>query len=154
MRRPLPLHRDERGASLVELALVSPILLTMFAGILDCARLYSTKLGFQQAAERSVEIATTGGVSNTAYTTVQTNMQNDATAAAPKATSVTASLWLECAGVKQSDFNGACNTGDQVARYASVSVSGSYRPSFPWLFGTMVSNGVIAVSGAATVRVQ
>ena len=154
MRKPLRLSHDERGASLIELALIAPILLTMFAGIVDCARLYSTKLGFQQAAERAVEMATTGGVSNTSYTTIQTNMQSDAAAAAPNASTVAASLWLECAGQKQTDFNGACNTGDQVARYASVSVAGAYAPSFPWLFGSMVSNGKIAVSGAATVRVQ
>jgi len=158
MPRLIPaLRRDERGASLVELALMAPILLAFLAGIVDCARLYAAKLSMQQAAERSVEIATAGGISaasDQALQTIKTNMQNDATSAAPAASQVTASLWLECAGVKQNDFNTACNTGDQVARYAAVSITGSYRPAFPYLFGSLVSNGRIAVRGAASVRVQ
>jgi uncharacterized membrane protein len=147
------LRADQRGASLVELALMAPILLVMLAGTVDCARLISTKVRLQQAAERTVEMASAGGISTTSSSTVQTNMQNDATATAPSS-QVSVALWLECNGTKQSDFNASCNTGDQVARYASVSLTDSYSPSFPWLFGRSATNRAIAVSGSASVRLQ
>lgn len=156
MMRPmiLRLWRDRQGASLVELALIAPVLLTLFAGILDCGRLFAAKLNLQQVADRSVEMATIAGISTQTYQVLQTNMQADATSAAPAASQIAVSLWLECNGVKQSDFNAACNTGEQVARYASVSIASSYTPSFPGLFGTLVSNGTIPLSGAASVRLQ
>jgi len=148
------LWRDRRGASLVELALIAPVLITVFAGILDCGRMFAAKLNLQQIAERSVEMATSAGVSNQTYQAIQTNMQSDATSAAPSTATVTATLWLECNGTKQSDFNSACNTGEQIARYASLTINGSYTPTFPLLFGTLVSNGKIALRGAASVRLQ
>jgi Flp pilus assembly protein TadG len=155
MRRVvLRLARDRRGASLVELALIAPMLLTLFAGILDCGRLFAAKLNLQQVAERSVELATMSGISTQTYQVVQTNMQADATSAAPAASQIVVSFWLECNGVKQGDFNASCNTGEQVARYASLSIASSYTPTFPWLFGPLVANGKIAVNSAASVRVQ
>jgi Flp pilus assembly protein TadG len=150
----LRLWHDRRGASLVELALIAPILLTLFAGILDCGRLFAAKLNLQQVAERSVELATVGGISTQTYQTVQTNMQTDAVSAAPSASQIVASLWLECNGTRMSDFNASCSTGEQVARYASLSISSSYTPSLPWLFGGMVANGKIALNSAASVRLQ
>jgi Flp pilus assembly protein TadG len=150
----LGLWRDRKGASLIELALIAPMLVTLFAGILDCGRLFSAKLNLQQVAERSVELATVTGISTQSYQTLQTNVQADATSAAPSGSQIVTSLWLECNGTRQADFNTSCNTGEQVARYASVSISGSYTPSFPWLFGALVSNGKIAVTSAASVRLQ
>ena len=148
------LRRDDRGASLVELAMIAPILLVTVAGSIDCARLLSTKLRMQQAAERAVEMASAGGIRTSASSSVQTLMQTEASAAAPSSSQVSVSTWLECNGTKQADFDGDCNSGDQVARFASVSIAGSYTPSFPWLFGRTATNSAIAVSGSASVRVQ
>lgn len=151
------LQRHDRGASLVELALIAPVLLIALAGSIDCARLLSTKLRMQQAAERAVEFASAGGISDAttaSIATVQASIQTEATAAAPSSSQVLVSTWLECNGTKQTNFDDVCNKGDQVARFASVSITGSYSPSFPWLFGRTATNSAIAVNGSASVRVQ
>ena len=58
MRRPARLAwRDAHGVSTVELALIIPILMVVMAGSIDVARLISTKLRLQQAAEGEVQRA-------------------------------------------------------------------------------------------------
>lgn len=54
MRR-LPFFGDERGAAVIELALVAPILAALTAGIIDLSTAYSRKLAFEQGAQRAIE---------------------------------------------------------------------------------------------------
>lgn len=148
---------DEAGTSVVELALVMPILFVLLAGVIDCARLISVKLKLQQAAERTAELASAGmmnkilpssnGVASTAFDSLKTEA---ATAANVPTSSVTVTYWLECDGTPQSDFNGSCTSGQQVGRFTSISIAKTYVPSFPWLFR---STG-IALAGSSSVRVQ
>jgi len=140
------LWRDRRGASLIELALMSPILMVTVAGTVDGARLLGTKVRLQQAAERTAELASAGGASGSSFSTLQSEA---ATAANVPASNVTVSSWLECDGTQQSSFDGSCSSGQQVARYASIRIVGSFTPSFSIFF-----SGGIAVSGSASVRVQ
>jgi len=152
MRRPARLiWRDARGVSTVELALITPILMVVMAGSIDVARLISTKLRLQQAAERSAELASAGQVGGTAFTSLQTEA---ATAANVPATQVTVTYWLECDGTAQTSFDGTCSSGQQVARFASISIASSYKPSFSWLLHSTGGDGSIAVTGRASVRVQ
>lgn len=139
--------RDARGVSTVELALIIPILMVVLAGSVDVARLISTKLRLQQAAERTAEMASAGQVGSAAFTSLQTEA---ATAANVPATQVTVTYWLECDGTKQTSFDGTCNSGQQVGRFASISIASSYTPSFSWL----LQGGAIALTGRASVRVQ
>jgi len=143
--------RDVRGASTVELALVSPFLMIVLAGSVDCARLVSTKLHLQQAAERTAEMATAGSVASAAFTSLQAEA---AAAANVPAAQVTISYWLECDGTRQSLFSGTCTSGQQVGRFASISIASSYQPSFAWLLKSVGTNGSIALNGTASVRVQ
>ena len=137
---------DQSGTSVIELALIMPILLVTFVGIVDCARLISAKLTLQQAAERTAEMATAGGVASAAFTTLQA----EAAAAAGVSTgNVTVTYWLECDGTRQSDFAGSCTSGQQVGRFASISINNTFVPTFPLIY----RNGV-ALTGAASVRVQ
>ena len=150
-------RRDQVGTSVVELALVMPFLFVTLAGVIDCAHLISTKLKLQQAAERTAELATAGmmnkmlpasdQVASTAFASLQTEA---ATAANVPTSSVTVTYWLECDGTRQSDFNAICSSGQQVARFTSISIAKTYVPSFPWLFR---STG-IALAGSASVRIQ
>ncbi|WP_310467629.1 pilus assembly protein, partial [Sphingomonas sp.] len=59
IRRP-GIRRDERGASVVELALVAPFLAAMLIGMVDMSNGYSDKLQLEQAAQRSIEKAMNG----------------------------------------------------------------------------------------------
>lgn len=145
------LARCVRATSTVELALVSPILAIALAGSVDCARLVSAKLLLQQAAERAAELATAGSVGSAAFTSLQSEA---ATAANVPTANVTVSYWLECDGVRQSLFDGTCTTGQQVARFASISITSSYKPSFAWLLRSVGTDGAIPISAAASVRVQ
>ena len=54
-RLPRRLSADERGAALIELAIVAPILGLMTIGVIDMSNAYSQKLQAEQAAQRAVE---------------------------------------------------------------------------------------------------
>jgi Flp pilus assembly protein TadG len=144
-------RRDEGGTSVVELALLSPILLITLGGTVDCARLISAKLRLQQAAERTAEMASAGGIASAAFGSLQSEA---AAAAKVSASNVSVSYWLECDGTKQSAFDGTCADGQQVARFTSITIAGSYVPTFAWLFRPVTTNGAVALSGSASVRVQ
>ncbi|HTH28555.1 MAG TPA: TadE/TadG family type IV pilus assembly protein [Sphingobium sp.] len=143
---------DRRGASVMETALIVPLLATMVAGASDVALGFSEKLKVQQAAARSIELATAGGLSSTAFTTLQ---YEAATAAGVPTSQVVVDYWLECDSVRQSNFNGTCSTG-QTARFVSITVNGSYTPIFSFLLRAPItdSNGQISLTGYASVRVQ
>jgi len=153
IRRISRLLADRRGTSVVELALLSPILLLTLAGMVDGARLVSTKLRLQQAAERTAELASAGGVASAAFTSLQAEA---ASAANVPSSKVTVTYWLECDGVKQSAFDGVCNAGQQAGRFTSITIVGSYSPSFNWnwLFGAGGSATSLSLSSSASVRVQ
>ena len=55
MRRLLRLRDDQRGASIIELALTAPFLAALVIGITDLARAYSYKLLLEQVAARTIE---------------------------------------------------------------------------------------------------
>jgi Flp pilus assembly protein TadG len=143
--------RDARGVSTVELALLMPILMVVLAGSVDVARLISTKLRLQQAAERTAEMASAGSVGSAAFTSLQAEA---ASAASVPATQVTVTYWLECDGTKQTTFDGTCGSGQQVGRFAAISIASSYKPSFSWLLQGANGDGSIALTGRASVRVQ
>src|SRR5690349_7864100 len=49
------LFRNERGAAVIELAMVAPVLALMTIGIVDMSNAYSRKLNLEQAAQRAIE---------------------------------------------------------------------------------------------------
>ena len=140
---------DRRGVSVIETAIVVPAMAILIAGVSDLALGFSAKLKIQQAAARSIEMATAGGLNSAAFQVLQNEA---ATSAGVPTGQVTLDKWLECAGVRQTLFDGTCTSGQQVARFASISISASYRPMFPLLQG--MSNGSIPLNGYAAVRVQ
>ncbi|MGE5589961.1 MAG: TadE/TadG family type IV pilus assembly protein [Bacillota bacterium] len=54
------LGRDQRGQSVVEFALVVPILLLLVLGIMEFGRAYSTNLSLQNAVREGARLAVTG----------------------------------------------------------------------------------------------
>ena len=160
----LKLRDDERGASLIELALAAPFMAAIVIGMADLSRAYSTKLMLEQAAQRAVEKVENQRSVSTSY---NTDLEAEATSAMTAAgystgNSYTPDSWLECSSdagaswTRQTDFNGSCpNAGDLTARYVSMRVSRSFVPMFSsraWPGAD--ASGNITVSGYAEVRMQ
>jgi Flp pilus assembly protein TadG len=156
------LTRDDRGASLVEMALVAPFLAAIVIGMTDLSRAYSMKVQLTQAAQRGIEKAMQGKKTTTVYDT----LQSEAAAAAGVATSAVAvRYWLECNNVSQmqslatmnSDYNDRVCTGTPpptIARYVSVDISKTYTPLFGTRFAGSNANGTYTLHGKAMIRVQ
>ena len=145
------LARDERGASVVEMALVLPFLGALVAGVTDISRAYSAKLDLQQAAQRAIEkvqqYQTEGDFSL---------LQNEAaTAAGVPASNVAVDYWLECNGARQSDYDTNCATGQTPGRWVKVKITGTYTPLFAssrWPGSN--KDGTYTIHGTAGLRTQ
>ena len=153
------LIRDERGASLIEMALTLPFLATMVIGMVDVSQGYSAKVKLTQAAQRAIEKAMQGEKETALYDTLQ---QEGATAAGVSTSAVTVKYWLECNGVNQNtstatmaaDYNKVCPAGQTFARYVSIDITKNYTPMFAthWLGSN--TDGSFTLHGKAGLRVQ
>jgi len=175
MMRPLrTLALEERGAAVIELALIAPVLALLIIGVTDISIAYGRKLELEQAVQRSIEkVMQTTGDTTVAGTikkeaVCQINGTNDDNTCATgrlTAEDVTVTYRLECtdgAGALTSqetsdadafdDF--ACpNVTDSEARYIMATAVDTYTPMFSIHFGTG-GNGVYDLSATAGVRVQ
>jgi hypothetical protein len=159
------LFRQERGAAVIELALV---------GIVDMSNAYSRKLALEQAAQRAVEKI--GQTTETA--TVEATLSNEAICQVNgvnadgtcKATPITSSdvvvTWsLECTDsggttATQSTTSSAtydaftCAPGTvRQARYLQVTVNDKYSPLFPIHFASFNSgDSTYHISATAGMR--
>lgn len=145
--------RDERGNSVIEMALAAPLLASLFIGMVDISRAVSAKMTLEQAAQRAVEKAQARDYKSSYAST----LQSDAQTAAGPGSSATVDAWLECNhdGVHLDFDTGVCSTGVPYARYVKVRVTNTYTP----IFGTRFfpganANGSVNVAGQATLRVQ
>lgn len=159
MTRLSHLARDERGTSIVEMALLLPILGTLVIGMVDVSRGYSAKLQLEQAAQRSIEKAMNGEKETTFFQTLKTEA---ATAAGVNQSAVTVQYWLECAGVSQNtnpatmdaDYGKKCADDVPYSRYINVRIVKSYSPMFNAKMLGANTNGTFTLTGEAGVRVQ
>jgi Flp pilus assembly protein TadG len=175
-RRVIELLGDTRGAAVVELALVAPVLLTMMVGVIDMSNAYSHKLAIEQGAQRAIEKI----LQTTDDTTVEATLSNEVlcqvngktSGGACKTTPLTSSnvvvtYRLECknsagAIASQTSTNSTafdafvCGTGTvSTARYISVAVTDKYTPLFPIHFGSFnTSDGTYHLSATAGMRMQ
>ena len=85
------LARDDRGASIVELALVVPIMGSLLIGMVDLSRAYSHKLKLEQAAQRAIEKIQQYQTSTSTYGTLQSEA---AEAAGVPTTNVAIDYWF------------------------------------------------------------
>jgi Flp pilus assembly protein TadG len=153
------LIRDQRGASIIELALVAPFLATLTIGMVDISQGYSAKVKLTQAAQRAIEKAMQGEKTTDLYDTLQTEA---ATAAGVSTSAVTVKYWLECNGVNQNtstatmtaDFEKVCPSGQTYARYVTVEIEKIYTPMFSTRWLGSNSNGTFTLHGKAGLRVQ
>lgn len=153
MRNPLCLLRDERGASIIEVALAAPLLLTFLLGMVDLSRAYSAKLQVEQAAQRTIEMVQRNGFAAGSESTLQTEAQ---TAAGPGSVATVTSV-LECTNgstVTTKTYTDTCPNGDFYARYVKVSITKGYSPFFRVKWNRSSSGTSWTVNGSAGIRVQ
>lgn len=145
------LRDDDRGAAIIELALLAPMFAAIIVGMTDLSRGYSTKLQLEQAAQRTIEKAQQTQVDETMIATLQAE---GAAAAGVPATAVTVDYWLECDGVKQADYDTLCSAGQSYARYLTVELVKSFTPMFSTRFTGAKSDGSYEIHGKAGLRTQ
>lgn len=154
------LRHDERGASVIELALVAPFLATLVIGVVDISNGYSAKLQLEQAAQRSIEKAMNGDKTADLFDTLQAEAE---AAADVDEAAVEVRYWLECNGVSQMDSvatmqsdyeDKKCDDGVPYARYVTVRIEKNYMPMFSMPLLGANPNGSFTLVGEAKVRVQ
>jgi Flp pilus assembly protein TadG len=162
---------NERGAAIIELAIIAPIFALMTIGVVDMSNAYSRKLSLEQGAQRAIEkiMQTTQGetVEDTLKTEAvcQVNGTNtDGTCKSSPITTdnVTVTFRLECTNSDGSvevhtDADAAtdCASNQTQAQYVTVQVTDKYTPMFPIHFaGYNRSDGTYHISATAGMRTQ
>ncbi len=175
LRRLLPrIARDERGAAIIELAIIAPVLGMTIIGIVDISNAYSRKLALEQGAQRAIEKIMQTTEQDTVEGTLKTEAvcqvngtNTDGTCkTTPITTSnVTVTYRLEC-----TDSGGAitaqtstdatafdaltCNSGSKESRYIQIALTDKYTPMFPLHFAAINSDGTYHLSATAGMRTQ
>lgn len=143
------LREDQRGAAVLEVALVAPLLATMVIGIVDISNAYGRKLQLEQAAQRAIEKI----MNTSADDTVEATLQKEAADQAGVPTSnVTVTYRLECNGVQTTATD--CATGQTMAQWINVKVIDTYTPMFSTHFAGIGADGVYHLTGEAGLRIQ
>jgi Flp pilus assembly protein TadG len=146
------LARDERGASIVELALVVPVMASLLVGMVDLSRAYSYKLKLEQSAQRAIEKIQQYQTTTSTYSTLQTEA---AAAAGVPTSNVVIDYWLECDGTRATNYNSSCSTGQTYARWVQVDVTGTFTPLFASKrYPGANANGTFTLHGIAGMRTQ
>lgn len=146
MIRLRALVRDERGTSLIEFGFLAPFLALLTMGVVDLSRGLAERFAIQQSINRGLELVqarpayAAANSKDVDYTFVKTEV---ASAAGVPAGQVTLERWLECEGVEQSDINGTCPTGDDVARYLRVRVTKDFKGQFYYKTIPMAASGTL-----------
>ena len=152
MIRFASLAGDDRGASVVELALVVPIMASLLIGMVDLSRAYSHKLKLEQAAQRAIEKVQQYQTTTSTYGTLQAEA---AAAAGVPTSNVVIDYWLECNGVRATTYNSVCSGSQTYARWVQVDVTGTFTPIFPSKrYPGANANGTFTLHGIAGMRTQ
>lgn len=167
---------DERGAGVIELALVAPVLALTVVGIVDMSNAYSRKLALEQGAQRAIEKIMQTTETDTVEGTLATeaicqvnglNPDGTCKTSPIDASNVTVSWRLEC-----TDSSGAITTQTATdsatfdtmycgsasvseARYIQIALTDKYYPMFPIHFASFTaSDGSYHLGAVAGMRTQ
>lgn len=168
------LLRDSRGAAVIEMALVAPVLALGIVGIVDISNAYSRKLALEQGAQRAIEKIMQTTSSTTVENTLATEavcqvdgLNADGTCKSSPITTgdVTVTWRLQCTDSSGTVTNQtitndsatfdtyACPPGSASARYVQISLTDKYTPMFSTHFaGFTSSDGTYHLSATAGVR--
>lgn len=152
IRKLRKLAADERGTSLIEMALATPIFAALLTGMVDLSLAYSQKLQLEQAAQRAIERVMNRQMTSTSYDV----LKDEAAAQADvDPSAVTVDYWLECNGTAQTDYNTSCPSTQIQTRYLKVTVEKDFVP----VFGTKYfpganADGTFTIQSEAGIRTQ
>ena len=169
---------DIRGAAVIEMALVAPVLALGTIGIIDVSNAYSKKLALEQGAQRAIEkimnttenasvestlateavcqvngTTTTGGVTTCNSTPITTSdvtvtWRLDCTQGGTTTSSSTTT-----SGTYDTAVNTCRTAGGTMAGYVSVTVNDKYSPLFPIHFAAFnTGDSTYHLSATAGVR--
>jgi Flp pilus assembly protein TadG len=167
---------DERGAVIIELAMIAPVLALLTVGMVDMSNAFSRKLALEQGAHRAIEkiMQTTGdttvglALANEAVCQVNgTNAAGVCNTSPITLADVTVTYRLECTttggvmtAVSKTDaaqFDAlvcANNGSDKEARYVQVSINDKYTPMMKIKFAALSTDGTYHLSATAGTRIQ
>jgi Flp pilus assembly protein TadG len=158
MLRLSRLRRDERGAAIIEMALVLPVFGALVIGVADISRAYSQKLILEQAAYRAIEKVQQYQSNVSTYNTLKTEAVTAASASGftdVTTTNVTVDFWLECSGVRQTNYNTTCPTEAETARWITIDIPHNFSPMFASIrWPGSNANGSYTLHGRAGLRTQ
>ena len=166
---------SERGAAIIELALIAPVVAIAVAGISDLSSAFSRKLALEQGAQRAIEkiMQTTedATVEDTLATEAVCQVNGTNTDGSCKTSPITTSdvtitYRRDCTDKSSSAVTsttttdsdtftnwGPCSAGFVTARYMSIKVTDKYTPIFPIHFsGFNTSDGTYHLSAEAGMR--
>lgn len=150
------LRRDQRGFGAMELALSLPFILFLCLGMIDAFGMVAKKIDFERAAQQTTDLALAKRPNSSDGTYLKPTA---AVAAGTGTDSVSIDIYLECDGVRQSNFNTTCASGEIPARFVGVEISASHETRFDWaafakIFGFRSFTNSVQVTGDSLVRIQ
>jgi Flp pilus assembly protein TadG len=170
LRRLHELLRSERGAAIIELAIIAPIFALMTVGVVDMSNAYSRKLQAEQAAQRAVEKIMQTTQDDTVEGTLKTEAKCQVNGGSPPCAGrltdadVSVTWRLECNSggtiTAQTSTDPlvfdtlTCPLGQTEARYIQVAVNDKYTPMFPIHFSGLDPDGTYHISATAGMRTQ
>ena len=154
IRRLSSLARDDRGAAIIELAIVAPVLALLTIGVVDMSNGFATKLKLEQASQRAIEkvMQTTGN-----GTSEEIIIAEAASQAEVPVENVQVAYRLECDGTVQSDPDGQCLDTQKASKWVTVTVNDKYEPLFAlkkFKFSGLESDGTYHISAKAGMRIH
>jgi hypothetical protein len=176
---PFPLARDERGTSVIELAIIAPLLSLLTMGIVDLSTGFARRLELTEAVDSTMTQVSSGDFKLKTKTDGSFDFSEFRATAAAAAkvdvSAVTAEAWLECDGVPQASFEGSCGAGGRrvkpgcepeipsppaeakcfpvEARYLRVRINSSFRPMFASVVAPR-ADGTYPLVAEAAVRIR
>lgn len=145
-----PVWSDERGNSLIEMALVLPILMVLMFGIVDISTSYARKLELEQAASAGTEMVTAAGLDAPGIDD-RALAADVAAAARVAANNVTVTRWRQCRSGPLDPALTACPDGSTASLYWRIVVQDVFSP--PFGFSLLGRSGQSAtLRGSAVVR--
>lgn len=163
MGRFLTLCREQRGAAIIELAIVAPVIALMTVGVVDLSNGFSSKLKLEQAAQRSIEkVMQTTGITSVEDTIVKeavcqvngTNNDGSCKTAPITADNVTVEHLLYCNAATEPSADTDCAAGETASRWIQVTIWDEYEPLFPLHFSGIDAGGKYRIQASAGIRTK